>query len=728
MKHVLPVVIAVLFGASAFAQTTTLPTGFDFNTTPDPVPTGWSTNTSDFYSSGIGGSNAGKCTDDGHYFQIDLSDEPGQITYNLAYFGAGDFGEFELQESLDGNVWTTIRLFVTNDLSNGWTLYTDTADRDSRHIRFIYTVDNSGTNVGIDDVNIAIAPPPTTPEINVVDVSSATIPTGSQTAFGTPVGTPIMVTLTVENIGTVDTLIVSNVNITGNAATDYSIQSMPDTIANNSSGDIVIEFDPASTGTRDATLEISSNDSNENPYIVELFGVGGDYASEPSAQASTITFSNITSWSMDATIGGSASQPDGYLVLRRNDAAVMDAPIDGETYVRGDVIGDSKVAYVGDPADFDLNDIVADREVHVAVFSYNGPGQYRNYLQGNPLTQMQAASGNMMGNYYSGISGDASTLMGDIYNRISSPHDEVFYSNYELLLIPNVYARDTVAGQKVVTCQYSSEQKIYTGSFSWTTHNFAREHTFARSWMPPDGTMGTDELPGADLHNLHPTNQNDVNAVRSNHPFGTSDNVSSTYLDATLWSDINNQKWYEVRDAAKGDVARSILYMLARYHFEPSYPGDWTEFPFDLYKQDQALLKQWHNDDPPSAFEVARNDYIQTEQENRNPFIDNPQWVDMIDFEVMEPVGINEVRNVRDLGVVPNPNNGNFRLSFNLENSERIDLRLIDITGKVVWSNQLNGGLGYNRMDVAALGLEAGMYVLEAASATGVQTAKVLVQ
>ena len=110
-----------------------------------------------------------------------------------------------------------------------------------------------------------------------------------------------------QNIGTIDTLMVSGVNITGAAASDYSIISEPDTIPNNSAGDIVIEFDPAADGTRAATLEITSNDSNESPYLIELFGVGGDYASEPSAQASTITFSNITSWSMDATIGGSGT-------------------------------------------------------------------------------------------------------------------------------------------------------------------------------------------------------------------------------------------------------------------------------------------------------------------------------------------------------------------------------------------------------------------------------------
>lgn len=730
MKHFLPAAFALLLSAFTATAQTTLPTSFDFNTTPDPLPTGWTTNTTDFYSSGLGGSNAGKLTDDGHYFQIDLSDEPGQVTYYLAYYGSGNFGEFELQESENGNTWSTIRLFQNGDLSNGWTQYTDTADRDSRYIRFIYTVDESGTNVGLEDVSVAIAPPPTTPEINVVNASSETIPTGSQEAFSTPVGDSTDVVLTVENIGTEDTLYVSGVNITGSAASDYTVLTMPDTIANNSSAALTLRFKPTASGTRAATLEISSNDSNEDPYIIELFGVGDDFATEPTAQAGGISFSNIMSWSMDATLNGSASQPDGYLVLRQNGSAVTDTPTDGMTYVRGDVIGDAKVAYVGDAADFDLNDIVADRTVHFAVFSYNGPGQYRNYLQASPYTTSQQASGNMMGSYYAGISSSSTSFLSDLADRIANPHSEVFYSNYELLLIPDVYARDTTGGEKVVTCMYSGEQRVYTGSFSWTAHNFAREHTFARSWMPPDGTMSTDELPGADLHNLHPTNQNDVNAVRSNYPFGTSDNISSTYLDATLWSDINNQKWYEVRDQHKGDVARSILYMLMRYHFDATWGVyDWADFPFELYQQDQAVLKAWHAQDPPSGFEIARNDYIETEQRNRNPFIDHPEWVDLIDFEQMAPVSVTEVSAVRDLTVFPNPNNGNFRISFNLENGEQLTARLVDVTGKQIWAQQLNGNSGYNYVDVADLNLASGMYLLETTDANGtVATQKVLVK
>lgn len=45
---------------------------------------------------------------------------------------------------------------------------------------------------------------------------------------------------------------------------------------------------------------------------------------------------------------------------------------------------------------------------------------------------------------------------------------------------------------------------------------------------------------------------------------------------------------------------------------------------------DLASLKAWHAQDPPSDEEKYRNNIIFDIQGNRNPFIDNPQWVNAI--------------------------------------------------------------------------------------------------
>ncbi|MFW6016626.1 MAG: endonuclease, partial [bacterium] len=72
---------------------------------------------------------------------------------------------------------------------------------------------------------------------------------------------------------------------------------------------------------------------------------------------------------------------------------------------------------------------------------------------------------------------------------------------------------------------------------------------------------------------------------------------------------------YEPPDEVKGDVARMVFYMDARYpslNIAPSTIGD------------LGTLLQWHEEDPVDAFEENRNDVIYSYQNNRNPFIDHP--------------------------------------------------------------------------------------------------------
>ena len=43
-----------------------------------------------------------------------------------------------------------------------------------------------------------------------------------------------------------------------------------------------------------------------------------------------------------------------------------------------------------------------------------------------------------------------------------------------------------------------------------------------------------------------------------------------------------------------------------------------------------SLLLQWHIDDPVDNFERNRNDVVYHYQNNRNPFIDRPEYVTLI--------------------------------------------------------------------------------------------------
>ena len=85
--------------------------------------------------------------------------------------------------------------------------------------------------------------------------------------------------------------------------------------------------------------------------------------------------------------------------------------------------------------------------------------------------------------------------------------------------------------------------------------------------MPSYSSTSTDEY--ADQHHLFPTQQNNANGVRSNHPLGEVETVQSSFLQGKLGLNEDNQVVYEPRDEQKGDAARALLYMSLRLALIP---------------------------------------------------------------------------------------------------------------------------------------------------------------
>jgi endonuclease I len=305
-------------------------------------------------------------------------------------------------------------------------------------------------------------------------------------------------------------------------------------------------------------------------------------------------------------------------------------------------------------------------------------------------------------------------------------------------MIDQFLARDTVGDQFVVNCEYSNEFKIYSPPFDFSLLDASREHRFASSWMPTFGTSAHENRYAyADQHDLALVNQTQVNAVRNNEPFGDVSNPSSTFGESSRGTNTDGDVVFEVRDAFKGDVARAVFYMSVAYHNAPNdvtqgspvnqswawddlvVPGSFgqPDIPLADY-QNIDLLMDWHMQDPPSAQEMARNDFIHDNQGNRNPFVDHPEWLCQIDFTDMSKtdcgaVGINDISFLqRDMAVMPNPNAGNFTISFTSEMEGLANVRLVDITGKEIFVSSENVESGLNAVPVRA-NLSAGMYILE---------------
>lgn len=150
-----------------------------------------------------------------------------------------------------------------------------------------------------------------------------------------------------------------------------------------------------------------------------------------------------------------------------------------------------------------------------------------------------------------------------------------------------------------------------------------REHVWAKS----HGFPNQNDTAYTDVHHLRPCDAS-VNSSRSNKDFDNGGSpqgeAPDTYTDSDSW---------EPRNAVKGDVARMMFYMATRYEGDGDYDLELQE---DIPSSGPrfaklATLIQWHNQDPVDNWERIRNDKIYYNwQHNRNPFIDHPEYVDMI--------------------------------------------------------------------------------------------------
>lgn len=183
---------------------------------------------------------------------------------------------------------------------------------------------------------------------------------------------------------------------------------------------------------------------------------------------------------------------------------------------------------------------------------------------------------------------------------------------------------DVPDGTPAYTYQFGTDQ---CGTYSGEGDCFNREHSFPQSWFNGEPPADTD------LFHLYPTDAW-ANQKRANNAYGE--------VGSTTWVGSNGSKLgqctypgcsglvFEPIDAYKGDLARSYFYMLVRYLPDLD---NWTSPMMsngEFLPWAESMLLEWHDSDPVSTKELDRNNDVYNIQGNRNPFIDNPQWVSSI--------------------------------------------------------------------------------------------------
>lgn len=259
--------------------------------------------------------------------------------------------------------------------------------------------------------------------------------------------------------------------------------------------------------------------------------------------------------------------------------------------------------------------------------------------------------------YYDGTTGlSGYALKSKLHDIISAKNINWHYgdlTNYYNQTDLDKYYDYGAANTTILLDMYS---EIPTGpdAYEYTTANIigsasAEGQGWNREHMMPQSTFYSNYPMYSDLFYVVPTDAR-INQLRSNYPYGI---VGSTiYYTFTNTSKIGNcaipgmtytGRVYEPINEFKGDIARSLLYFAVRYEGKlgtfnfnnntnpasDTNPLDGTEErAFDPAYI--AMLLQWHQQDPVSQREIDRNNAVYTLQKNRNPFIDNPTWVNAI--------------------------------------------------------------------------------------------------
>lgn len=256
--------------------------------------------------------------------------------------------------------------------------------------------------------------------------------------------------------------------------------------------------------------------------------------------------------------------------------------------------------------------------------------------------------------YYSSIDGKSGKNLFDAIQTVSKTgyksltYDGLWTAYCAIDLNSSGKVWDMYSNATSYTCGGSAQGANYKKEGD----SYNREHSIPKSWF---GGSESSNTPGTDLFHVVPTDGY-VNNIRSAYAFGEVSAATYTSQSGckkgspksiTISNSILNTSGsstqsctattvFEPMDEYKGDFARGYFGTMIKWA-----NGDYQTFTtaegaqifntsydvahyYGLKAYGVALLLKWHREDPVSAKEIARNNGIQAQQGNRNPFIDYP--------------------------------------------------------------------------------------------------------
>ncbi|MFT3680942.1 MAG: endonuclease [Ferruginibacter sp.] len=357
--------------------------------------------------------------------------------------------------------------------------------------------------------------------------------------------------------------------------------------------------------------------------------------------------------SVSGTFTASASA-NRYLVVRSLSASLGANPVNGVTYTAGQSLGNGTVISYETANSFIAAGLTAATQYYFFVFAANGDcsGEpfYRTVALTANVTTTNTSTGVPPGYYNGTASLTCGPLKTALKNIISANAIELTYNpgTWNAFQTTDIHRKDDNSGDAIWDIYSDNpngpEAYYYVfgnkqcGSVNYDSEGdcYNREHTFPQEWF------GSKQYPMySDLHHVFPVD-GWVNGIHASNPYGEVSTPSATTTNGSKSGPNSfgcyNGIVFEPINAYKGDVARAQLYIITRYEdsmviWKKNGNADnvlnGTLYPAldDWYIQ---LLLKWNKLDPVSQKEIDRNNAIYALQNNRNPFVDNPDFADSI--------------------------------------------------------------------------------------------------
>lgn len=340
--------------------------------------------------------------------------------------------------------------------------------------------------------------------------------------------------------------------------------------------------------------------------------------------------------------------------------------------------------------------------------------------------------------YYSTATGTGYTLKTQLFNIIKNQTDlgysglwvtyqtsdrDVFtgtgYENDNTIY--DMYTENPTGSAGECGFIYGTDQDTGSGGGS-ECDVYNREHIVPQSIFSQAAPMRHD------AHFVTPTDKK-VNGDRGDNPHGNVAVVSSTTNNGGKHGTSAIAGYvgqvFEPNSAFKGDIARMYFYFATRYEDQiaswsyPMFNGTSNQVFTNSFLN---MLITWHNNDPVSVFEITRNNAIYARQNNRNPFIDHPEYVCQIYSVQCAALSSESFVLENAISIYPNPAVNN-EVTISSE-TELKSIVLYNINGQIIQEiknpTRVDNSYKVNN-------LPSGFYLVQMASENAIATKKLIV-